>query len=163
MFCRIRPIAESESFNGSQPVAALDSSNVLLKLSDNKSKTYTFDKVFSPGSSQGKNYKNSKTVSGFVSDRDSDTKIVPSFRRSICGGWAGDQIGLGRLPRLHICIRADRHGKKLHHGKLNFTFSTSYRPSIRVTLFLRSFLRDLFLGRYAKHPRSGVSCDGGDL
>ncbi|KAL5543159.1 hypothetical protein UlMin_010869 [Ulmus minor] len=52
VFCRIRPIAIGENFGRLRPVAALDSSSVLLKLSENKSKTYSFDKVFHPGSSQ---------------------------------------------------------------------------------------------------------------
>lgn len=34
-------------------VIALDSSNALLKLAENKTKGYSFDKVFHPGSSQG--------------------------------------------------------------------------------------------------------------
>lgn len=42
-----------ESFGHFRPVVAFDSSNVLLRLSDNKSKSYSFDKVFQPGSSQG--------------------------------------------------------------------------------------------------------------
>ncbi|PON88637.1 Kinesin-like protein [Trema orientale] len=52
VFCRIRPIAVGESFGRLKPVAALDSSKVLLKLAENKSKTYSYDKVFHPGSSQ---------------------------------------------------------------------------------------------------------------
>ena len=54
MFCRIRPIGDGENFGRLKPVAALDSGNVLLKLAENKSKTYSFDKVFHPDSSQGK-------------------------------------------------------------------------------------------------------------
>ncbi|XP_062172990.1 kinesin-like protein KIN-14T isoform X2 [Alnus glutinosa] len=50
--CRIRPITVEESFGHFRPVVAFDSSNVLLRLSDNKSKSYSFDKVFQPGSSQ---------------------------------------------------------------------------------------------------------------
>ncbi|KAL4612030.1 hypothetical protein ACB092_08G169400 [Castanea dentata] len=52
VFCRIRPISEGENFGHFGPVVALDSSNVLLRLTDNKSKSYSFDKVFHPGSSQ---------------------------------------------------------------------------------------------------------------
>ncbi|XP_062107845.1 kinesin-like protein KIN-14T [Humulus lupulus] len=52
VFCRIRPIAVPENFGQLKPVAALDSSNVVLKLAKNKNKTYSFDKVFHPGSSQ---------------------------------------------------------------------------------------------------------------
>lgn len=53
VFCRIRPISGGENFGHFRPVVALDSSNVLLRLTDNKSKSYSFDKVFHPGSSQG--------------------------------------------------------------------------------------------------------------
>ncbi|KAM6566752.1 hypothetical protein CsatA_025880 [Cannabis sativa] len=52
VFCRIRPITVPENFGQLKAVAALDSSNVVLKLAENKSKTYSFDKVFHPGSSQ---------------------------------------------------------------------------------------------------------------
>lgn len=53
VFCRIRPIAIGENFSHLRPIVALDSSNILLKLAENKSKTYSFDMVFHPGSSQG--------------------------------------------------------------------------------------------------------------
>ncbi|XP_022753510.1 kinesin-like protein KIN-14T isoform X2 [Durio zibethinus] len=49
VFCRVRPLTFGENLG---PVVALDTSNLLLKLADNKTKTYTFDKVFNPGSSQ---------------------------------------------------------------------------------------------------------------
>ncbi|EXB88913.1 Kinesin-like protein KIFC3 [Morus notabilis] len=52
VFCRIRSIATGENFGRLRPIAAQDSSNVLLKLAENKSKTYSFDKIFHPGSSQ---------------------------------------------------------------------------------------------------------------
>ncbi|GLU19622.1 hypothetical protein SLE2022_358610 [Rubroshorea leprosula] len=52
VFCRIRPITLGENFGRLRPVVALDSSNVHLKLADNKTKSYSFDKVFHPGSSQ---------------------------------------------------------------------------------------------------------------
>ncbi|GMN35664.1 hypothetical protein TIFTF001_042263, partial [Ficus carica] len=53
VFCRIRPIAIGDNFSRLRPIAALDSSNILLKLAENKSKTYSFDTVFDPESSQG--------------------------------------------------------------------------------------------------------------
>lgn len=53
MFCRIRPITMAENFGRLRPAVAADSSTVLLKLADNKSKNYSFDRVFHPGSSQG--------------------------------------------------------------------------------------------------------------
>lgn len=53
VLCRIRPIEMGENFGRFRPVVALDSSNVLLRFSDNKNKNYTFDKVFHHGSSQG--------------------------------------------------------------------------------------------------------------
>ncbi|XP_009376253.2 kinesin-like protein KIN-14T isoform X2 [Pyrus x bretschneideri] len=52
VLCRIRPIAIGENFGHLRPVVALDSSDVLLRLTDNKNKTYSFDNVFRPGSSQ---------------------------------------------------------------------------------------------------------------
>ncbi|XP_015883614.2 kinesin-like protein KIN-14T isoform X1 [Ziziphus jujuba] len=52
VFCRIRPITSEENFGHFRPLSALDSSNVLLKLADNKGKTYSFDKVFGADSSQ---------------------------------------------------------------------------------------------------------------
>lgn len=53
MFCRIRPITVGENSSHLSTVVTLDSSNALLKLAENKSKRYSFDKVFHPGSSQG--------------------------------------------------------------------------------------------------------------
>ncbi|GLT82475.1 hypothetical protein SLE2022_008410 [Rubroshorea leprosula] len=52
VFCRIRPVTLGENFGHLRPVVALDSSNIHLKLADNKTKSYSFDKVFHPGSSQ---------------------------------------------------------------------------------------------------------------
>lgn len=52
VFCRIRPILPDEKCGPSRPVFALDSSNVLLKLTEDKTKRYIFDKVFHPWSSQ---------------------------------------------------------------------------------------------------------------
>ncbi|EEF38964.1 kinesin-like protein KIN-14T [Ricinus communis] len=49
VFCRIRPITLGENFGR---VVAVNSSDVLLKLADNKSKSYTFDRVFHPGAVQ---------------------------------------------------------------------------------------------------------------
>ncbi|KAJ9697644.1 hypothetical protein PVL29_006987 [Vitis rotundifolia] len=52
VFCRIRPITVGENSSRLSTVITLDSSNALLKLAENKSKRYSFDKVFHPGSSQ---------------------------------------------------------------------------------------------------------------
>ncbi|KAK9273189.1 hypothetical protein L1049_017996 [Liquidambar formosana] len=52
VFCRVRPITLGQNFDHLRPVIALDSSNLLLKLADNKSRSYSFDRVFHPGSSQ---------------------------------------------------------------------------------------------------------------
>ncbi|KAL5832412.1 hypothetical protein ACOSQ4_017766 [Xanthoceras sorbifolium] len=52
VFCRIRPIRIGENFGRLRPVVASESSDVVLKIGDNKSKNYSFDKVFHPGSSQ---------------------------------------------------------------------------------------------------------------
>ncbi|PQP93752.1 kinesin-like protein KIF22 [Prunus yedoensis var. nudiflora] len=52
VLCRIRPITTGENFGRFRPVVALDSSNVHLRLTDDKSKSYSFDVVFHPGSSQ---------------------------------------------------------------------------------------------------------------
>lgn len=53
VFCRIRPIAFGENLGHLRPVVASNSNEVVLKLMENKSKSYNFDKVFHPGSSQG--------------------------------------------------------------------------------------------------------------
>ncbi|MCL7035241.1 hypothetical protein MKW94_017913 [Papaver nudicaule] len=52
VFCRIRPLIEEKIVGYPESVVALDSSNVILKLGKNKSRRYSFDKVFNPGSSQ---------------------------------------------------------------------------------------------------------------
>ncbi|KAK9122510.1 hypothetical protein Sjap_012112 [Stephania japonica] len=52
VFCRIRPITEGEKFGSLRPVVAADSCNVVLRLSESKTKHYCFDKVFHPHSSQ---------------------------------------------------------------------------------------------------------------
>ncbi|KAL3347862.1 hypothetical protein AABB24_021483 [Solanum stoloniferum] len=49
VFCRIRPI----SVGSQKSVEALDSNEMIINLVDNKSKIYSFDKVFHPSSSQG--------------------------------------------------------------------------------------------------------------
>ena len=53
VFCRIRPITGGENFGHLRPVVASNSNEVVLKLMDNKTKSYNFDQVFHPGSSQG--------------------------------------------------------------------------------------------------------------
>ncbi|KAJ6346539.1 hypothetical protein OIU76_003256 [Salix suchowensis] len=53
VFCRIRPITFGENSGHLRPVVASDSNKVVLKLMDSKSKSYTFDKVLHPDSSQG--------------------------------------------------------------------------------------------------------------
>ncbi|KAJ6427888.1 hypothetical protein OIU84_023316 [Salix udensis] len=52
VFCRIRPITGGENFGHLRPVVASNSNEVVLKLMDNKTKSYNFDQVFHPGSSQ---------------------------------------------------------------------------------------------------------------
>ncbi|KAJ6387712.1 hypothetical protein OIU77_026316 [Salix suchowensis] len=52
VFCRIRPITFGENSGHLRPVVASDSNKVVLKLMDSKSKSYTFDKVLHPDSSQ---------------------------------------------------------------------------------------------------------------
>ncbi|XP_060179803.1 kinesin-like protein KIN-14B [Lycium barbarum] len=49
VFCRIRPI----SIASQKSVKALGSNEVFINLADNKTKSYSFDKVFHPSSSQG--------------------------------------------------------------------------------------------------------------
>ncbi|XP_024459351.2 kinesin-like protein KIN-14T isoform X2 [Populus trichocarpa] len=56
VFCRIRPIAFGENLGHLRPVVASNSNEVVLKLMENKSKSYNFDKVFHPGSSQVGNF-----------------------------------------------------------------------------------------------------------
>ncbi|XP_023741801.1 kinesin-like protein KIN-14T [Lactuca sativa] len=52
VFCRIRPTINGEKFSHLKPVVPLDSSGILLNLTENKTKLYNFDKVFHPTSSQ---------------------------------------------------------------------------------------------------------------
>ncbi|XP_012474182.1 kinesin-like protein KIN-14T isoform X2 [Gossypium raimondii] len=57
VFCRVRPFTLEESIGGGiggiGAVVALDTSNLLLKLGDNKTKRYTFDNVFQGSSQDG--------------------------------------------------------------------------------------------------------------
>ncbi|KAE8672041.1 kinesin-like protein KIF3A-like isoform X2 [Hibiscus syriacus] len=57
VFCRVRPLTLAESIGGLGfgfgAVVALDTSNLLLELGNNKSKRYTFDKVFQGSSQDG--------------------------------------------------------------------------------------------------------------
>ncbi|GMI94694.1 hypothetical protein HRI_003138700 [Hibiscus trionum] len=57
VFCRVRPLTLAENIGslglGLEPVVALDTSNLLLELGNNKSKRYTFDKVFHGSSQDG--------------------------------------------------------------------------------------------------------------
>ncbi|KAG2675315.1 hypothetical protein I3760_13G177600 [Carya illinoinensis] len=62
VFCRIRPVALGENFGNIKPIVAMDSSYVLLRLSDNKSRCYSFDKIFLPGSSQDEVFSEVKPV-----------------------------------------------------------------------------------------------------
>ncbi|KAK2980861.1 hypothetical protein RJ640_003088, partial [Escallonia rubra] len=52
VFCRVRPVIMEENFKHLGPVVALDSSAVLVNFAETKSKLYSFDKVFHPGSKQ---------------------------------------------------------------------------------------------------------------
>ncbi|GFZ20831.1 P-loop containing nucleoside triphosphate hydrolases superfamily protein [Actinidia rufa] len=52
VFCRVRPITVGDNFNRPRPVVALGSTSLQLKFAENKSKFYSFDKVFALGSSQ---------------------------------------------------------------------------------------------------------------
>ena len=49
VFCRVKPL---DSKNMRAPVAS-DTRNVIIKLTESKRKTYNFDRVFQPDSSQG--------------------------------------------------------------------------------------------------------------
>ncbi|KAF8041147.1 hypothetical protein BT93_B3157 [Corymbia citriodora subsp. variegata] len=53
VFCRVRPMNVTEHIGRARPVVATDSSNVLLKVACGNNKSYSFDKVFHPSSSQG--------------------------------------------------------------------------------------------------------------
>ncbi|KAE8687169.1 kinesin-like protein KIF3A-like isoform X2 [Hibiscus syriacus] len=57
VFCRVRPLTLEENIGGLGfvfgPVVALDTSDLLLELGNNKSKRYTFDKVFHGSSQDG--------------------------------------------------------------------------------------------------------------
>ncbi|PKI71548.1 kinesin-like protein KIN-14T [Punica granatum] len=52
VFCRMRPITMGENLGRSRPVAAPDSSKVFLEVAGSNSRSYSFDRVFPPGSSQ---------------------------------------------------------------------------------------------------------------
>ncbi|KAJ4846191.1 hypothetical protein Tsubulata_049726 [Turnera subulata] len=52
VFCRIRPMTLGENLGLLTPVVALNSNNVLLRIAESKNKSYSFDRVFQPGSSQ---------------------------------------------------------------------------------------------------------------
>ncbi|KAK3024052.1 hypothetical protein RJ639_042963, partial [Escallonia herrerae] len=52
VLCRMRPVMMEENFKHLGPVVALDSSAVLVNFAETKSKLYSFDKVFHPGSKQ---------------------------------------------------------------------------------------------------------------
>ncbi|CAH8255684.1 unnamed protein product [Arabidopsis lyrata] len=49
VFCRVKPLGASEKL---RPPVASDTRNVIIKLSETKRKTYNFDRVFQPDSSQ---------------------------------------------------------------------------------------------------------------
>ncbi|VYS49205.1 unnamed protein product [Arabidopsis thaliana] len=49
VFCRVKPLGVSEKL---RPPVASDTRNVIIKLSETKRKTYNFDRVFQPDSSQ---------------------------------------------------------------------------------------------------------------
>lgn len=53
VFCRVRPITMGDNCYLLRSVVALDSSRLALNFAKNKSKIYSFDKVFHPSSSQG--------------------------------------------------------------------------------------------------------------
>lgn len=53
VFCRVRPMNVTENIGCARPVVATDSSNVFLKVARGNNKSYSFDKVFHPSSSQG--------------------------------------------------------------------------------------------------------------
>ncbi|KAJ6704620.1 KINESIN-LIKE PROTEIN KIF3A ISOFORM X1 [Salix purpurea] len=81
VFCRIRPITFGENSGHLRPVVASDSNKVVLKLMDSKSKSYTFDKVLHPDSSQDEVFTEltlHSTHLGVSEEGDGDTPgIVP--------------------------------------------------------------------------------------
>lgn len=54
VFCRVRPLLDDERYFGLRSIISSDSSNLLLKISETKSKQYAFDRVFHQQSTQGK-------------------------------------------------------------------------------------------------------------
>ncbi|XP_068663823.1 kinesin-like protein KIN-14B [Aristolochia californica] len=52
VFCRVRPILAGEKSGYMGPVVLTNSSNVFLKFAENKKKSYCFDRVFHPDSTQ---------------------------------------------------------------------------------------------------------------
>lgn len=52
VFCRVRPLLDDERYFGLRSIISSDSSNLLLKISETKSKQYAFDRVFHQQSTQ---------------------------------------------------------------------------------------------------------------
>ncbi|MCL7046124.1 hypothetical protein MKW94_016157, partial [Papaver nudicaule] len=52
VFCRIKPTSTGEKLSHQEVAIASDFTNVMLKLHANKSKLYSFDRVFHPDTSQ---------------------------------------------------------------------------------------------------------------
>ncbi|KAM0947979.1 putative minus-end-directed kinesin ATPase [Dioscorea sansibarensis] len=52
VFCRVRPLLDDERYFGLTSIISSDSSNLLLKISETKSKQYVFDRVFHSQSTQ---------------------------------------------------------------------------------------------------------------
>lgn len=160
VLCRIRPIAIGENFGRFRPVVALDSSNVLLRLTDSKNKTYSFDNVFRPGSSQGawvqENFlvvnlatadccnSNPKITYTDGYEYMIDNLITEIFRWSLFRSWASHQIRTWRLQCMHICIWTDRHRENLHHGEES---SQKYfgicRHTIQITIHAKNLAKQV--------------------
>lgn len=112
VFCRVKPLGASEKL---RPPVASDTRNVIIKLSETKRKTYNFDRVFQPDSSQGMTQflilvTHTWTFSWLV------FKIC---RWCFLRDWTSNQIGYRWLQRLYFRVWTNRYWENLYNGKKN--------------------------------------------
>ncbi|KAF6147741.1 hypothetical protein GIB67_006714 [Kingdonia uniflora] len=106
VLCRIRPMAPREEiFLLQGSVVAGDSNNVFLKLGESKSKRYSFDTVFHPGSSQGyakfvEKKENFHEIDFLARDEEVFSEVEPVIKSALDGYnaciFAYGQTGTGK-------------------------------------------------------------------